>query len=78
MPNTASADIPPALAMAGRVSLKAIRETVGYSMEELSLTCGLATNELVAIENGMDADPAKLQRIASALKLPDSFFTTSN
>ncbi|TGQ48073.1 MULTISPECIES: helix-turn-helix transcriptional regulator [unclassified Mesorhizobium] len=52
-------------------TLRAFRETRGYSMEELSLTCGLAINEIADIENGKDADPSKLRRIASALRLPE-------
>jgi transcriptional regulator with XRE-family HTH domain len=54
-----------------RSALRAIRETRGYSMEELSLTCGLAINEIADIESGKDADPSKLRRIASALRLPE-------
>ncbi|QIA24009.1 helix-turn-helix transcriptional regulator [Mesorhizobium sp. AA22] len=52
-------------------ALKAIRETRGYSMEELSLTCGLAVDEIADIENGKNADLSKLRRIASALRLPE-------
>ena len=51
-------------------SLRAMRETRGYSLEELSLTCGLAVGEIEDIENGRAADPAKLRRIAAALRLP--------
>ncbi|AZN99359.1 XRE family transcriptional regulator [Mesorhizobium sp. M9A.F.Ca.ET.002.03.1.2] len=53
-------------------ALRAIRETRGYSMEELSLTCGLAVDEIADIENGRSADPSKLRRIASALRLPEN------
>ncbi|ESZ20909.1 Helix-turn-helix [Mesorhizobium muleiense] len=53
-------------------ALKAIRETRGYSMEELSLTCGLSVDEIADIENGRNADLSKLRRIASALRLPES------
>jgi hypothetical protein len=35
-------------------ALKAIRETKGYSIEELSLTCGLSTSEIADIESGKD------------------------
>jgi transcriptional regulator with XRE-family HTH domain len=52
-------------------TLKAMRETRGYSVEELSLTCGLAVDEIEDIENGREFDPAKLRRIASALRLPE-------
>ncbi|ESW69087.1 MULTISPECIES: helix-turn-helix transcriptional regulator [unclassified Mesorhizobium] len=52
--------------------LKAIRETKGYSIEELSLTCGLSTSEIADIESGKDTDPTKLRRIAAALQLPET------
>ncbi|ANN59705.1 transcriptional regulator [Mesorhizobium loti NZP2037] len=51
-------------------TLRAMRETRGYSVEELSLTCGLSVGEIEDIENGRAADPSKLRRIASALRLP--------
>ncbi|MCZ8548126.1 helix-turn-helix transcriptional regulator [Mesorhizobium qingshengii] len=58
-------------------TLKAIRETLGYSVEKLSLTCGLAAGEIEDIENGRTADPSKLRRIASALRLPQDAFIGS-
>ncbi|MBZ9993235.1 helix-turn-helix domain-containing protein [Mesorhizobium sp. BH1-1-4] len=51
-------------------TLRAMRETRGYSLEALSLTCGLSVDEIEDIENGRAADPAQLRRIASALRLP--------
>lgn len=63
-------------AVSSRSALRAIRETKGYSMEELSLTCGLATYELADIESGKDADPVKLRRIAAALRLPEDVLIT--
>jgi len=54
--------------------VKAARETVGYSIEDLALTCGLANEEIIDIEDGADSDPAKLRRIATALQLPPSAF----
>ena len=66
---------PPALQaddVAARV--KAAREYVGYSIEDLAVTCGLANEEIIDIEDGTDSDPAKLRRIASALQLPPSAF----
>ena len=80
MSDTLGADISPELAGAAFNcdALKAIRETKGYSVEKLSLTCGLATNELVDIESGKDADPAKLRRIATALQLPENVFIVPN
>ncbi|MER8375220.1 helix-turn-helix transcriptional regulator [Mesorhizobium sp. M1406] len=51
-------------------TLRAMRETRGYSVEKLSLTCGLAVDEIEDIENGRVTDPSKLRRIVSALRLP--------
>jgi transcriptional regulator with XRE-family HTH domain len=45
------------------------RESAGYSIEDLAVTCGLANTEISAIEEGSDADPAKLRRIAAALQV---------
>ncbi|CAN7170807.1 helix-turn-helix domain-containing protein [Neorhizobium sp. LjRoot104] len=53
------------------------RRTVGYSIEELAITTGLVNDEIVRIENGTDADPAKLKRIAAALKVPVTTFLPS-
>ncbi|MBW6420788.1 helix-turn-helix domain-containing protein [Rhizobium sp. XQZ8] len=53
------------------------RRAVGYSVEDLAVTTGLINDEILRIENGTDADPAKLKRIASALKVPVSKFLTS-
>jgi transcriptional regulator with XRE-family HTH domain len=54
--------------------VRTARETVGYSIEDLAVTCGLANAEISDIEEGHDADPAKLKRIASALQVPPSTF----
>jgi transcriptional regulator with XRE-family HTH domain len=51
--------------------VKAIRVSIGYTVEELALTCGLAVSEISDIEAGNDADPNKLRRIAAALSLPE-------
>ncbi|ACP23264.1 ExsI protein (plasmid) [Sinorhizobium fredii NGR234] len=56
----------------GRV--RAAREAVGYSIEDLAVTCGLANAEINEIESGMDNSPAKLKRIAIALQVPVSDF----
>jgi len=72
MPNTARKAISNDIIAASDLNpLKAARETRGYTIEELSLTCGLAVGEIVDIEDGNDADPAKLRRIASALQVPE-------
>jgi transcriptional regulator with XRE-family HTH domain len=72
MPNTVRNPVSNnVIAATGYSALKAIRETRGYTIEELSLTCGLAVGEIIDIEDGRDADPAKLRRIASALQVPE-------
>ncbi|CAN7700950.1 helix-turn-helix domain-containing protein [Mesorhizobium sp. LjNodule214] len=72
MPATATREVPSELiATSGYSALKAVRETRGYSVEELSLTCGLSVHEIADIENGKDADPSKLKRIALALQVPE-------
>ena len=50
------------------------RLALGYSIDDLAITTGLVGDEIVRIENGTDADPAKLKRIAAALKVPVSNF----
>lgn len=58
-------------------TLRAMRETRGYSLEKLSLTCGLAVDEIEDIENGRGTDPSKLRRIVSALRLPQEALIAS-
>ncbi|MCA1409118.1 helix-turn-helix transcriptional regulator [Ensifer sp. IC3342] len=55
-------------------ALKQSRQAMGYSVEDLSLTCGLTGAEITRIELGADVDPAKLRRIATALQVPTSRF----
>ncbi len=51
-------------------AVKNAREAVGYSIDDLAVTCGLLVSEIQDVESGADADPAKLKRIAAALQLP--------
>lgn len=53
------------------------RQAVGYSVDELALTCGLTDTEITNIELGTDSDPGKLRRIAAALQLPVTSFLLS-
>jgi hypothetical protein len=46
------------------------RLAAGYSIDDLALTTGLVHDEIVRVEAGSDADPAKVRRIAAALKIP--------
>lgn len=50
------------------------RVAAGYSIDDLSITTGLVHDEIVGIEDGSNADPAKVRRIAAALKIPSSAF----
>ena len=56
---------------AGTNLVRAIRESVGYSVEDLAVACGLTIDEISALEGGSDTDPMRLRRIASALGLPE-------
>ncbi|CAD7054620.1 transcriptional regulator [Pseudorhizobium endolithicum] len=51
-----------------------VRQSMNYSLDQVAVTTGLTVGELTAIENGDAADPAQLQRIASALGLPPATF----
>src|SRR5690606_27195603 len=50
------------------------RHSIGYTLDQVAITTGLTVGELSAIESGERADPAILQRIASALGLPPTTF----
>lgn len=50
------------------------RVAAGYSIDDLSITTGLVHDEILGIEDGSNADPAKVRRIAAALKIPSSAF----
>lgn len=54
----------------------AIRQAMGYSVEDLAVTCGLAVDEIVGLEAGADVSADKLRRIAHALRLPDTALTS--
>ncbi len=63
-------------AIAGQVA-KAVAEArlaAGYSIDDLALTTGLIHDEILHVEDGSDSDPAKVKRIAAALKIPSSAF----
>ena len=61
---------------AGSNALRAVRESIHYTVEDLAIASGLARSEIDEIENGNFADKAKLRRIANALKLPDDIFSS--
>lgn len=49
--------------------IRITRGSFGYSVDDLAETVGLTSDEIVAIEAGNDNDPAKIKRIAAALKV---------
>lgn len=51
----------------GRV--RSLRQSVGYSIEDLAETCGLTSAEITGIEEGLEADMSQLKRIAQALQV---------
>ena len=60
---------------AGMNLVRAIRESIGYSIEDLAVACGLTADEITEIEVGNDADPVRIRRIAAALGMSeDAFF----
>jgi transcriptional regulator with XRE-family HTH domain len=48
---------------------RSIRQSVGYSIEDLAETCGLTSAEIVAIEEGLEGDMGQLRRMAQALQV---------
>ncbi len=70
--NETKATVVPRIDVAAAV--RAAREAVGYSVDDLAVTCGLAGSEIYEIESGENSDPAKLKRIAAALQVPPSAF----
>lgn len=49
--------------------VRSLRQSVGYSIEDLAETCGLTSAEITAIEEGLEADMGQLKRIAQALQV---------
>jgi transcriptional regulator with XRE-family HTH domain len=74
--NASPGNIAMQIDVGGRVKL--LREKAGYSIDDLSVTCGLSNDEIESIEEGGDSDPARLKRIASALQVPLSAVLSAN
>ncbi|MDQ1183478.1 MULTISPECIES: helix-turn-helix domain-containing protein [Agrobacterium] len=53
---------------AGKIA--SARNAAGYTVDQLALTCGLTSQEILALETGADSDPSRLKRVANALQLP--------
>jgi transcriptional regulator with XRE-family HTH domain len=72
--NTDSSKINATVAYDVGAAIKKARETVGYSIDDLAVTCGLANTEISEIESGASVDLVRLSRIAAALQVPASTF----
>lgn len=56
-------------------AVRSIRESFGYSIDDLAVTCGLTIRDIARIESGEETDPSLLRRIATALNLPEEALT---
>lgn len=54
----------------GKHIVRACREFLGYTVEELALACGLTADEITRIESGYRYGKGYRERIARALALP--------
>ncbi len=59
-------------------AVRSIRESFGYSLDDLAVTCGLTTSDITKIESGEETDETLFRRIASALNLPEGALTGEN
>lgn len=48
------------------------RQSAGYTVEQLAITCGLTVQEITDLETGADNNPSHIQRVAAALQIPYS------
>ncbi|MBW8636423.1 helix-turn-helix domain-containing protein [Hoeflea sp. WL0058] len=56
-------------------AVRSMRESFGYSLDDLAVTCGLTTIDIARIESGEETDETLLRRIANALNLPEEALT---
>lgn len=54
--------------------IRAYREHLGYSIEDLAVACGLAAEEIEIIESGLRYNKGYRVRIARSLSLPAGIF----
>lgn len=55
--------------------VRSIRQSVGYSIDDLAETCGLTSAEIIAIEEGLEGDMGQFKRVAAALQVSISSLT---
>jgi transcriptional regulator with XRE-family HTH domain len=58
----------------GKQIIRAYREHLGYSVEDLAVACGLAAEEIENIESGLKYNKGYRDRIARSLSLPAGTF----
>ena len=58
----------------GQPAIRAYRNYLGYSVEDVAVTTGLAVEEIEKIEKGHRYEKGYRDRIARALGLPDGMF----
>lgn len=58
--------------------VKQTRLAVGYSLDDLAVTCGLTSDEITRIEDGVEIDIQHLRRIAPALQTTVSSLVEGN
>lgn len=58
--------------------IRAYREHLGYSIDELAVACGLAAKEIKNIESGLRYNKGYRDRIARSLSLPVGIFETES
>lgn len=59
-------------ASTGTNIISAVRQAVGYSIDELAVASGLSAGEIETVEANPSVDPDLLARIATALGIPAS------
>ena len=58
--------------------VKETRLAVGYSLDDLAVTCGLTSEEITRIEDGVEIDMQHLKRMAPALPTSVSSLVEGN
>ncbi|PBB29309.1 MULTISPECIES: helix-turn-helix transcriptional regulator [Mesorhizobium] len=56
--------------LGGTHIIRAYREHLGYSVDDLAVACGLAAEEILNIESGLRYNKGYRDRIAKSLSLP--------
>lgn len=57
-------------ALNGMNVFTALRQSMGYSLEDLAIASGLTIEEITLIENNQITEPKKIDRLTSSVGLP--------